>query len=294
MKKKKVEKFFEPEKESMPEVPAKPNFFGRLKKINLFKAAVIAIIFVIIGGLSSSTFYFYQKYKEAGQNSVLPVKDELTVIVEEIGKFMDLPDEIPALITVTDLEKMKSQPFFAKAESGDKVLVYVAAKKAILYRSSAKRIIETATVLNFSNEQIAVNNLPGNMSGEVRGQEAYAQPQFKDSEELPADEDSRQPAAPKVQKTPVRVAIYNGASINGLAAKIEGKIIALSGVQIQVTEKTNAQGNYAQTLIIDLSGGNGEALEKIKAVAGGEIGELPDGEAKPDADILIISGSDQK
>jgi len=72
---------------------------------------------------------------------------EIDALVVEVGKLIELPaDEKPTVATVTDLEKVKDQPFFRNAKNGDKVLIYTNARKAILYRSSEKRIIEVGAV----------------------------------------------------------------------------------------------------------------------------------------------------
>lgn len=60
---------------------------------------------------------------------------------------MELPqDEQPTVATVLDKDKLKDQGFFVKAENGDKVVIYSKARKAILYRESAKKIIEVAPI----------------------------------------------------------------------------------------------------------------------------------------------------
>lgn len=75
------------------------------------------------------------------------IQAEIDALVAEVGKLIALPsDEKPTVATVTDLERVKDQPFFANAKNGDKVLIYTNARKAILYRQSEKRIIEVGTV----------------------------------------------------------------------------------------------------------------------------------------------------
>ena len=55
-------------------------------------------------------------------------------------------DEKPTVATITDIEKVKDQPFFKNAKNGDRVLIFTNAKKAILYRPTEKRIIEVGAV----------------------------------------------------------------------------------------------------------------------------------------------------
>lgn len=81
------------------------------------------------------------------QSQKTDAADEAKQLSEEVGKLIELPsDEVPTIATVVDVEKVKSQPFFANAQNGDKVLLYSKTSKAILYRPSAKRIIEVAPI----------------------------------------------------------------------------------------------------------------------------------------------------
>lgn len=61
-------------------------------------------------------------------------------------------DEMPAIATITDLEKVKDRPFFARAQVGDKVLVYANAKRAVLYRPAEDKIVELGPVSEGSDK----------------------------------------------------------------------------------------------------------------------------------------------
>lgn len=67
-------------------------------------------------------------------------------ILTEVGKIMVLPEgETPQIATVTDVDKLKAnQPFFNSAKNGDKIIVY--SKRAILYDTIAKKIIDVTTI----------------------------------------------------------------------------------------------------------------------------------------------------
>jgi hypothetical protein len=67
--------------------------------------------------------------------------------VEKISKLIILPaDETPTIATVSDLEALKGQPFFADAKVGDIVLIYANAKKAILYDPVLNKIVNATSV----------------------------------------------------------------------------------------------------------------------------------------------------
>lgn len=75
-------------------------------------------------------------------------------LVAKVGSLMKLPTgETPTVAAVSDAAAAKQQsPFFATAANGDKVLLYVKAGEAILYRPSTNKIILVAP-LTFNNAQ---------------------------------------------------------------------------------------------------------------------------------------------
>ena len=129
---------------------------NKLKKISW--KAWLAIVAVI--ALLAAVAWFAYDYKQtkdevkAAQAEANKFKDPQEAaraatakLIEEVGKLTDLPQgETPTVATVSDVTKLKNQAFFAKAQNGDKVLIYTQAKRAILYRPSTNKVIEIAPV----------------------------------------------------------------------------------------------------------------------------------------------------
>lgn len=122
--------------------------FGKFNKL-IGLVAVIIVIAAIGFSLKSNqeTNRLKQELESLQQTQQQPSDDEVNKLVAEIGKLIVLPEgENPTLATITDKEKLKDVPFFSKAENGDKVLIYVTARKAYLFRPSTQKIIEVATL----------------------------------------------------------------------------------------------------------------------------------------------------
>lgn len=98
--------------------------------------AVVLIVYIF--------FFKSPPSKEAEQ-----VK-EFQKTLKLISRLIILPEnEQPTLATVSDASKLKDQPFFANAKTGDKVLIYANSKKAILYNPETDKIVEVSS-LNLS------------------------------------------------------------------------------------------------------------------------------------------------
>jgi hypothetical protein len=238
------------------------------KILKIAAPVVLAVLFLAAIG---SAYYFYSKYQKAVNGGEQLPANEIKNLTDKIGKFMDLPNEEPTMATVTDKEKLSGQPFFAKAQNGDKVLIFTQAQKAILYRPGTGKIIEVMSLASSEQANLSPTQAPGS--------EAPA------PEQQPAPESAQPQPEPKV----VRVAVYNGTNVKGLAVTLAGKIAAISNTEIG--DKTNASGTYKKTLVIDLTGNNAEKATEIAGAVGGETGQMPSGETAPEADILVIGGS---
>lgn len=113
---------------------------------------------LVVAAVLAVGVYFFVQYQHAQallKDPTLAAKEEITNLVAAVGKLMELPvGETPTVATVSDKDKLKDQAFFAHAQTGDKVLIYSNARKAILYRPSTNKIIEVAP-LNITANQTA-------------------------------------------------------------------------------------------------------------------------------------------
>lgn len=111
---------------------------GKNKKTVLILLALI-IIPIAVGLMAQD-----QNRRNSNKNPDVLAANEVNDILAKVGALMDLPNEEPTIATVSDVSKLKDQQFFAKAQNGDKVIIFPNAQKAILYRPSSNKIIEIA------------------------------------------------------------------------------------------------------------------------------------------------------
>lgn len=127
----------------MSEESEKKGFFTT-KNLGMGLAAVVLLIAV------GASVYFYLQYSQTQQlikNPTLVAQEQTKDLLRRVGMLMELPtNETPTIATVSDVSKLKGQPFFVHAQNGDKVLIYTNAKKAILYRPAENKIIDVAPV----------------------------------------------------------------------------------------------------------------------------------------------------
>lgn len=227
-----------------------------IKSIGLKRWLTIFVVLLAIGGIVTSIYYFKQ-YSALKANPNLEAQREIKSLVNALGRLMELPaDETPTVATVLDIEKLKDQPFFAKAQNGDKLLAYTKTMRAILYRPSANKIINVAPLVIDQKKQGGV--------GDTK----------------PVSQSLTNP----------QIAYYNGTETAGMSSQAE-KLIKNKYPNSKTTILTNAvKKDYQENLIIDLSGKFSDEAREIASLLGGKVVSMPEGEAVPSADILIISG----
>lgn len=102
--------------------------------------ALLAVAFVAGG----SAYIIAQKQERASlvQNSHAQVRQ----LVAAVGTLIDLPNEEPRVTVVTDTEKLHKQPYFADVTEGDRVLVFDATRKAVIYNPTQHRVVKVMTL----------------------------------------------------------------------------------------------------------------------------------------------------
>jgi hypothetical protein len=227
--------------------------FPKLNKRMILTVLIALSLFIVIA--SGYMFYDYQRNQNKIANPQQEVKKTTDELVQKVGRLIELPQkETPTIATVSDISKLKSQPFFANAENGDKVLIYTQTKKAILYRPS-KNILINVAPLNISESASTNGNRETN-----------------------------------IKSSPVQISIYNGTSVAGLAGTYEKQLLKLLPNAV-VKQKSNAQRkDYQGIQIIDLKGDKKEIVTTLAKILSAQVITLPEGEATPEGDFLIIVG----
>lgn len=106
------------------------------------QTTILFLAILVVGCISASGWWFNNQRTTKNEH-----KSELQVLIERLDEVVELPtDETPTLASVTQAEALRDQSFFAKAENGDQVLVYLKSSRAVLYRPSTRKVIEVGPV----------------------------------------------------------------------------------------------------------------------------------------------------
>jgi hypothetical protein len=133
----------------------KPSFKGGKSSIAILVLLVVAI--GVGGGLGYKKYTALREEDQRLSNPQAAAEDEANRIKDEVAQLIELPNEKPTVATVVDVEKLKSQAFFANAQNGDRVLLFAQSKKAVLYRPGTKKIVEVAPI-NIGDNGVAGAN----------------------------------------------------------------------------------------------------------------------------------------
>lgn len=123
---------------------------------------VYILLIIVIAGICYSEYYFYSKYKKANienqewqkkysdliEHPEQLAENEADLYYEKVSKLTSLPvNEKPKINTILDINQLKDDDFFSKAQNGDKVLIFEESKLAIIYRPSDDKIINSGPLV---------------------------------------------------------------------------------------------------------------------------------------------------
>lgn len=117
---------------------SKKNHKKIIKRLVILALFLIIFIVILVAYLCS----------QIDKNPEAEAQKETKLLTYKVGKLIELPvGETPTIATVLAEDKVNKELFFKNAEAGDKLLAYLKAKKAILYRPSINKIIEVAPII---------------------------------------------------------------------------------------------------------------------------------------------------
>ncbi|GHU06699.1 hypothetical protein FACS189431_0010 [Alphaproteobacteria bacterium] len=122
------------------------------KKVNM-KIIITAVVVIVIAVMATILILQRNEINNLSDPSTSSkaAEKEAAALRDRVAKLMQVPDETPTLATVQDAEKLAGQEFFKDAKTGDKVLIFTNAKKAIIYRESDNKIINSGPIILNSN-----------------------------------------------------------------------------------------------------------------------------------------------
>jgi len=113
-----------------------------------FRIIQIAIILAVAALVAVCTWQFLEINKLRNpDHASQQAKADAAALKDKVAKLMQLPEEEATVATVQDAEKLSGQEFFKDAQNGDKVLIFTAAKKAIIYRPDSNKIINSGPIV---------------------------------------------------------------------------------------------------------------------------------------------------
>lgn len=231
----------------------------------------------LVGCIAISIFIFFragiiiQRLREKNMSAAQtnPEK-ELADLVRRIQMIYLLPPETPQLATVTDAHALASQqPFFARGQNGDKLLLFSQSRSAILY-SPSRNIIVNAGPIDF---------------GSPYGTTTIQPPKI-----------SQRSSTNAPQERARTLEIRNGTTEHGKAATARDMFVHNSlFTKIKITDASSH--DYARTVIYAAHAFTGWQQAAINALALPLAATItpvfPAGEKPTQADILVILGSNK-
>ena len=119
------------------------------------KSILWGLILVILAGSAFGSFYFYNTNQTALKKltqlttNTSSTADDSEKTITDLAKLLLIPtDDTPTIAVISDISKLANQPFFTKAQNGDKIIVFPKSQKVVLYRPSTNKVVDMTIFTN--------------------------------------------------------------------------------------------------------------------------------------------------
>ena len=77
-------------------------------------------------------------------------KNEEEVLKKKLGKIVQLPNEDPTILVISDAEGLqKHSSFYGNVRNGDKILIYIKTKQIIIYREDENQVVNIGSIEHY-------------------------------------------------------------------------------------------------------------------------------------------------
>jgi len=290
------------------ETPKKPKRIKKIKldKINFHskKLHLTLVLLAVIVPVSAVGIYYYAQYMST-QNELVKFKQNpqaaaVEDLIDSVGKHVDLPqNETPTIATITDVDLLKEQPFFARAQNGDKILIYQNNNRTILYRPLTDKIVETLSISIENAEELTQKQEPKDMKQDEKKDEQKKDQSDEQTEKKSEDKseeqakDTENNAVPEGLENPIEISIYNGTGISGLASSLRSRVNKeFRTYDSDVVGIGDAQNSYPNTVVAAFTDIGESVVQDYAEFVGGQVVEDLENERPIVSDVVIIIGID--
>ncbi len=196
------------------------------------------------------SMYFYQKYSALRANPNIEAQKQSAALIAALGKHILLPTDEEPSVVTISDKTKLADQPFFKMAENGDVLFAYVNTKEAILYRPSTDQIIQVASINVSAETAASQTTPAELT----------------------------------------VAYYNGTTTAGLSAEVEKAVKESFSNLKTVSVETAAKTNYTETMVIDVSGQHVTEATQLAQLVHGVVAQLPDGEVKPNADLLIISG----
>lgn len=117
---------------------------GKHKKLRKARGKIFGMVAVLVLVVMAGVIVFQQ----LKINGTLSEEEAARGVQDKLAKIMILPEEDALVSNIEDIDKIEEQPFFTRAENGDKVLIFVQAAKIVIYREGTNQVVNAGPLID--------------------------------------------------------------------------------------------------------------------------------------------------